>query len=189
MVGRGPKRPLPQAGQTRTENNGVARRRYSSAGRMFGGRVIAMKRYSHRHIKSRHTYNVGEAARAMGVSPATVRTWIKKGLAVVPGIHPSIIRGIDLTAFLHKQRQSLKSPCGPGRLYCLSCKAPKRPAFGQVEFIADGPELGSLTALCPDCATVMKRRSSRRSLSTALGDLTLIHQQVEVSLSGPSEPC
>jgi hypothetical protein len=151
--------------------------------------VIAMPRYSHRRIKKRRTYNVGEAARVADVTPATVRAWIKKGLAVVPGIHPTIIRGADFIAFLQKQRKSRKSPCGPGRLYCLSCKAPRRPAFGQVEFIADGPELGTLAGLCPDCTAVMKRRSSRKSLSTALGDLTLIHQQAEVSLSGPSEPC
>lgn len=148
-----------------------------------------MPRYLHRRIKKRRTYNVGEAARVADVTPATVRAWIKKGLAIVPDIRPIIIRGADFIAFLQKQRQSRKSPCGPGRLYCLSCKAPKRPAYGQVEFVADGPELGTLTGLCPDCTTVMKRRSSRRSLSNALGDLTLIQQQAEASLSEPSQPC
>lgn len=151
--------------------------------------MIAMSRYSYHRIKKRRTYNVIEAARVTGVTPATVRAWIKKGLAIVPGIHPTIIRGVDFIAFLQKQRQSRKSPCGPGRLYCLSCKAPKPPAFGQVEFVADGPELGTLTGLCPDCTTVMKRRSSRRNLSTALGNLSLIQQHAEASLSGPSQRC
>lgn len=148
-----------------------------------------MSRYSYRRIKKRRTYNVGEAARVADVRSATIRAWIKKGLAVVPGIRPIIIRGADFIAFLQNQKKSRKNPCGPGRLFCLSCKAPKRPAFGQVQFVADGPEIGKLVGRCPDCTTVMTRRSSRKNLTTALGDLHLSEEQAEASLSGLAEPC
>ena len=147
-----------------------------------------MPQFSHRRVKQRRAYNVGEAARVTGVTPATVRAWIKKGLAVVPGIRPIILRGADIVAFLKNQRKSRKNPCGPGRLFCLSCKSPKRPAFGQVQFVADGPEIGKLVGRCPDCTTVMTRRSSRKNLTTALGDLRLSEQHAETSLSGLPEP-
>jgi hypothetical protein len=131
------------------------------------------RRHSVRHLKRRRTYNVREAAKATGATAGTVRNWQKNGLDAVVGVYPAIFRGIDIIAFLRRRTRERKQPCGPGHLYCFRCKAPKRPAFDEVEFWPDGPKLGSLRGLCPQCATTMNRRVSLAKLKSAAGDLTV----------------
>ena len=135
---------------------------------------MAKHQFSHRRVKRLRTYDVGEAARATNVTTATVRAWIKRGLLTVPQTRPTIIRGADLIQFLQNQKQTRKKPCGAGRIFCLSCKEPKRPAFDEIEFVLDGPKTGSLVGMCPNCSTIMRRRSSLKSISLAIGGLKLI---------------
>ena len=85
-----------------------------------------------------------------GATPGTVRHWLKNGLQPVAGCYPTIVRGVDLIDFLNRRNTSRKRPCGPGRLFCLRCKEPKRPAFDEVEFWQDGPKLGSLQGALSD---------------------------------------
>lgn len=63
------------------------------------------------------------------------------------GVHPTIFRGIDIIAFLELRNRARKQPCGPGPLFCFRCKAPKRPAFNEVEFWSDGLRGGKLRGL------------------------------------------
>ncbi len=138
---------------------------------------MTRKRHSHKRVKRLRTYNVTEAAATTGATSATVRLWLKGGLKAIPDCFPLIIRGADLINYLRDRAKGRKHPCGPGRLFCLSCKQPKRPAFGEVEFVLDGHELGTLIGLCPQCSTVMRRRSSRARLYSAVGDLTISAQR------------
>jgi hypothetical protein len=126
---------------------------------------MANRRHSAQRIKKLRTYNVREAAKATGATPGTVRHWHKNGLEAVAGIYPLIFRGADIIAFLKRRNEGRKQPCGPSRMLCLRCKEPKTPAFGEAEFWADGPKLGTLTGLCPDCAAIMHRRTSFAKLS------------------------
>jgi hypothetical protein len=149
---------------------------------------MANRRHSARHLQQRRTYNVREAAKATGATPGTVRNWRKIGLEAVRGIYPPIFRGVDIIAFLGSRNRARKQPCGPGRFFCLRCKTAKRPAYDEVEFWPDGPKLGKLLGLCPDCATVMNRRVSLAKLKAAAGDLKVSIQRPDSRLSETPMP-
>jgi len=129
------------------------------------------RRIDTRHIRSNLTYTVAEAAAITGVHRNTVRNWLKNGLSAIDGRLPTLIKGATFKGFLDARRAKRKRPCGPGRLYCLKCRAPKIPAFGEVEFEADTPKLGWLIGLCPDCGNLIRRRTSRLKLRDAAGNL------------------
>jgi hypothetical protein len=149
---------------------------------------MANCRHSVRHLRRRRTYNVREAAKATGATPGTVRNWQKNGLEAVIGVYPAIFRGIDIIDFLLRRKRARKQPCGPGRLFCFRCKAPKRPAFNEVEFWPDGPKLGKLRGLCPDCTTAMNRRVSLAKMRAAAGDLTVSMRRADSRLSETTKP-
>jgi hypothetical protein len=149
---------------------------------------MANRRHSARLIKKPRSYNVREAAKATGATPGTVRNWHRNGLEAIAGVYPLIFRGADIIAFLKLRDEGRKLPCGPGRMLCLRCKEPKVPAFGEAEFWADGPTLGTLRGLCPDCAAIMHRRTSLAKLKSAAGDLKVLMQCADPSLSGTPEP-
>ena len=149
---------------------------------------MANRRHSARSLQRRRTYNVREAAKATGATPGTVRNWQRNGLDAVVGVHPAIFRGVDIIAFLRERTRARKQPCGPARLFCFRCKAPKRPAFSAVEFWPDGPKLGKLRGLCPDCTTTMNRRVSLAKLKSAAGDLTVSMRRADSRLSETTVP-
>jgi hypothetical protein len=134
---------------------------------------MANRRHTARRLKKLRTYNVREAAKVTGATPETVRRWRVAGLEPVVGIYPTIFRGVDIIAFLKQRKTRRKAPCGPGRMYCFRCKAPKTPAFDEAEFRPDGPVLGTLIGLCPNCAATMIRRTSIAKLKAAAGNLTV----------------
>lgn len=150
---------------------------------------MAKTRASWRTLKSRRTYDVAEAARAVGVSAATVRAWRKVGLEPVRGVFPTIFRGVDLIEFLKSRLANRKHPSGPGRMFCFTCKEPQAPAFGEAEYWPTGPRLGVLRGLCPVCTTVMQRRSSLASLDHAKGNLTVTIIQADPHIGGIAKPC
>jgi hypothetical protein len=143
---------------------------------------MANRRHSARRIKRLRSYNVLEAATATGASRQTVRRWHKDGLPAVAGHHPLIFRGADIIAYLKSRTAQRRQPCGPGRLYCLRCKAAKPPAEGMLEYRPETRSLGTLTALCPDCAGLMHRRASVRTLTAATGGLAVSMPRADVSL-------
>src|SRR5271170_8501833 len=146
------------------------------------------RKLSVRHLQGRRKYNVREAAKATGATPGTVRNWQKTGLQAIVGIYPAIFRGIDIIAFLGLRNRARKQPCGPGRLFCFRCKAPRRPAFNEVEFWPDGSKLGTLRGLCPDCTTTMNRRVSLAKLKGAAGDLKVSMRHADSRLSETTMP-
>jgi hypothetical protein len=149
---------------------------------------VANRRHSARLVKRLRTYNVREAAKVTGATPGTVRHWHRSGLEGVIGVYPLIFRGVDIVAFLKHREEKRKQPCGPGRMFCLRCKAPKTPAFGEAEFWPDGIKLGTLRGLCPDCAAMMNRRVSLAKLQAAEGDLAVSIRHADSRLSGTPEP-
>ena len=145
---------------------------------------MANRRLSSRNIKSRRSYSVREAAKALGATEATIRGWGASGLHAVVGIYPAIFRGVDIIDFLKRRDAARRNPCGPGRLFCFRCKEPKAPAFGEVEFYPDGPRNGTLIGLCPDCATTMNRRTSRGKIEAATVDLKVTIRCVDSYIGG-----
>jgi hypothetical protein len=134
---------------------------------------MANRRIGSRGIRRHLTYTVAEAARSTGTHRNTVRHWLRSGLVAIDSRQPILIKGATLKAFIDARKVSRRQPCGPGRIYCLKCRAPKTPAFGEVEYEAENKNLGSLVGLCPDCATIIRRRTSVRNMRSAAANLTV----------------
>lgn len=122
-------------------------------------------------MKVHLSYSVDEAARCLGVHKATIRQWIKQGLPALTEIRPTLIVGSELRAFLRQKRLAGKRPCGAGEIYCVRCRAPRRPAAGIADYEALSESGGRLVGLCPSCEAVIYRRVSIKSFSAAAGDL------------------
>ena len=130
---------------------------------------MANRRIDSRRIKIHFAYSVEEAASALQTHKNTVRGWIKKGLPIADHRRPIILSGASIRAFLDERRAARKRPLKPGELYCFKCRSPKMPAADMADFIEVGNGLGALCALCPDCETVMHRRTSLTKLKSASG--------------------
>jgi hypothetical protein len=130
-------------------------------------------RISSRRIRGHLTYTVAEAAQTVGSHKNTIRHWLKSGLVALDGRQPTLIKGASLKAFIERRNVARRRPCGPGRMYCLKCRAPKIPAFGEVEYEPKSETSGRLIGLCPDCSTLIQRRTSTRKIQQAAGDLVI----------------
>ena len=121
--------------------------------------------------KIHRNYSVEDIASLFGLHKNTVRAWIKNGLPVIDKARPMLILGSDLRAYLKDKRQSKKSKCKPTELYCVSCKAPKKPALDMVEFKAAEGSTGCLIGLCPECDSVMNKFCSQENLKAIQSEL------------------
>jgi excisionase family DNA binding protein len=130
--------------------------------------MIRNRRADWRRVKSALNYTVDEAARTLQVHRGTVRHWIKKhGLPVLTE-RPHLILGRDLVAYLKALRQSRKRKCGRGELYCLKCRAPRKPVEGLLEYRPLSPSRGVLVGVCDHCETLLRRFvASARSAAIA----------------------
>jgi hypothetical protein len=117
-------------------------------------------------------YTVDEAARTVGTGKPAVRRWIERGLPVIDGRKPALIRGVDLLEFL-KARAKPKQTCPPGQCFCVKCKTSHPPDGGMAEFVQLTPTNGNLRGLCPVCGTMMHRRTSLMQLEQIRGVLAV----------------
>ena len=132
---------------------------------------MANRRIDPRRIKIHRSYTVEEAAKVLGAHKNTVRLWIKQGLPVVDERRPTLLRGRDIRAFLENRKAKRKHRLAAGEFYCLKCRAPKSPAGRMADYTASSADLGNLTGLCPDCETIMNRRTSRAKCDRIKGKL------------------
>jgi hypothetical protein len=129
------------------------------------------RRIDLRRIKTHRPYTVEEAAKALGTHKNTVRQWIKQGLPTVDERRPTLLRGMDIRAFLDNRKASQKHRLSPGEFYCLKCRAPRQPYGSVADYVPTSSVLGNLKGLCPDCTTIMNRRASLAKLHRVKGDL------------------
>ena len=120
-----------------------------------------------RLVKVHRNYSVEEVARLFGLHKNTVRNWFKQGLTAVDDRRPILILGRELSRFLHERRQKARQTCGPGRIYCIACRAPKDPAGQMAECIPTGPGAGRSSAAT---APSLRSRSSRVDTLFRLND-------------------
>src|SRR6478609_8832001 len=111
-----------------------------------------------RLAKIHRSYSVEEVSRLFAIHKNTVRNWLRQGLTAIDGQRPTVIKGAELRRFLTDRRTRSKQTCGPGRIYCLPCRAPKVPAGNMAECVAAGDTIGTLCGICPDCGRMIYRR-------------------------------
>jgi hypothetical protein len=131
------------------------------------------RRPNPRLAKIHRSYTVDEVARVFGLHKNSVRQWIKKGLPVIGGKRPILIHGRDLRSFLEARRQQQKRTCQPGQIYCMRCRAAKRPAIDWAEYKPITETLGNLVGICPDCDAIMNRCVSLAKLGQLRGSLDI----------------
>jgi hypothetical protein len=130
-----------------------------------------------RLVKVHRNYSVEDIARLFGIHKNTVRNWLKQGLRTIDDQRPMLILGRELSRFLQERRQRAKQSCGPGRIYCIACRAPKVPAGKMAECIPFGPVAGSLCGICPDCDRLIYRRVNLAKIGAVRGELDITFTQ------------
>lgn len=139
------------------------------------------RRRPFRRVKIHRSYTVAEAAKLLDVHKHTVSRWIVAGLPLVEQKRPFLIHGSDLRAFL-AAKQPRKHPCRAGEIYCLPCRAQKRPAGDMVDYIPKSPTKGFLRGICPGCGRLIHRVANFATLASVCGDLNVTHQPPEQRL-------
>jgi helix-turn-helix protein len=147
----------------------------------------------HRHSNPRlakihRNYSVEDVSRLFKIHKNTVRNWLKQGLEAIDDRRPTLIRGEELARFLTERRARSKQTCGPGRIYCLPCRAPKTPAGKMAECVPTGLTTGSLHGICPDCNRIIYRRVNPQNLAAVRGDLDINVTQPQVRIEDSARP-
>lgn len=149
---------------------------------------MGTRNYNHRLVKVHRTYTVEEMASLLVVHKNTVRQWLDQGLATIDRRRPILVHGTALIAFLKQRRSSAKSPCQPGQIYCLRCRAPKTPLGSVVEYRPFTFDRGNLQGTCPHCQARLCRRVSLARMASAIGDLRVTFPLAQEHIDDSSHP-
>ena len=144
------------------------------------------KRLDWRRVKISRTYTYDEAAKLLGVHKHSVKNWTRKGLEVLSGEKPHLIRGVALRTFLDNRRKKSKRTCAVGQLFCLKCRKPQHPGGDMLEYHPINLVSGNLMGICPDCSTFMFRRCSLVKVDTVRGQCVVTYAQGQRRLVGSS---
>lgn len=136
-----------------------------------------------RLAKIHRSYSVEEIARLFKVHKNTVRAWLRQGLQAIDGQRPTVARGEAIRSFLSARRVKAKRPCGPGRIYCLPCRAPKVPDGNVADCVATSGTTGSLQGICPDCGRMIYRRVNPQKINVVRGDLDVTFTQAGLRIA------
>jgi Helix-turn-helix domain len=124
-----------------------------------------------RLAKIHRSYSVEDLSRLFKIHKNTVRNWLRQGLTPIDGQRPILIRGVEVRRFLADRRARSRQTCGPGRIYCLPCRAPKVPAGNVADCITLSATTGTLSGICPDCDRMIYRRVNPQKLDAVRGGL------------------
>ena len=137
------------------------------------------KRVSTRKIKKHRLYGYDEAGDALGVTLHTVRAWRASGLEVMAATTPHYILGAELIRYIEDKQAKRSIKMALDQMYCLKCKAPRRPLWGMVDYLPSSHTRGRLTGLCEDCEGGLQR-------FVGVGDLGKFGQIYEITSKGAS---
>lgn len=137
------------------------------------------KRVSTRKIKKHRLYDYGEASGALGVTAHTVRAWRSDGLVVMTANTPHYILGAELIRYIEDKQAKQSVKMALDQMYCLRCKAPRKPLWGMVDYVPSSETRGRLTGLCEACEGGLQRFVGK-------GDLGRFGQIYEITSKGVS---
>lgn len=143
---------------------------------------------NHRLVKIHRNYTVEEVTRLFGIHKHTVRAWVKAGLPVCDNKRPMLILGRQLSDFLQQRGMKNKRSCRPGEIYCMRCRAPKRPAGDMAEYTPSAVGHGTLMGICPECDRMIYQQTSLAKLATIQQILTVTITEASQRLSDRGEP-
>ncbi len=138
------------------------------------------KRANPMAIKAALTYEINEAAAALGKSPATIRNWIKDGLPVMASRKPYLLSGADIREYLRAKHKDAKSSLAADELYCLSCRAGRKPIGMVVQAFPNTPKTTRLMGVCDCCNANAARMISKSKVDD-------FAQTFEIKASGHSD--
>ncbi|WP_411817363.1 helix-turn-helix domain-containing protein [Hyphococcus sp. DH-69] len=124
------------------------------------------RRLNGRSISIHRCYTVSETATALGLHRGSVLRWLSKGeLSPIDQSKPFLIHGKALREFIDR-RTPRKQKCALHEWFCFRCRAPRTAAFGEAEIIGANVNSCNIRALCSDCAAVVHKRFSLKTLAT-----------------------
>lgn len=151
-------------------------------------RASRRRRPNPRLAKIHRNYTVEEVAQLFEVHRNTVRQWIKHGLPTTDSRRPMLVLGRDLATYLQARRAKNKRRCEPGEIYCLRCRAPRRPAGDMADYVPLMLGQGNLVGLCPCCESLMYRRVSAQKLDALKGGLEVTLPLAQPHIGESAEP-
>jgi hypothetical protein len=143
---------------------------------------------NYRLAKIHRSYTIEELASLLTIHRNTVRSWLKAGLPTVDGKRPILILGREIGAFLQARRAKNKQTCPPGEIYCVRCRAPKRPAGEMADYLPINANVGNLRAICPDCESIIHRWVSMAKLGQFLSKMDITFPQALRHISERNQP-
>jgi len=108
-------------------------------------------------VKANVTYDITEAAQALGKTPATIRNWIKDGLPVMSSRKPYLILGAALKEYLRAKYKAAKRPLGSDQLFCPTCRTGRNPTDMTVAIASVAPKTSLLKGTCDHCGGTCTR--------------------------------
>lgn len=113
-------------------------------------------------VKSNTTYDVSEAARALNVTPATIRNWIKDGLEAMTASKPHLILGQAIREYLRAKYVAARRPLNDDELFFPSCGTGRKPLDMQVNQSKLTAKTDLLKGVCLQCGSTTTRMISHK---------------------------
>ena len=143
---------------------------------------------NHRLVKGRRNYTVEEIARLFGIHKNTVRQWIKSGLPALDDKRPILILGEELISFLQARRARRSSLACLGRCTASDAVPRDSPQASMADCRPLTEKIGNLSAICPDCDSIMHRCVSMATLDEVRGKMDISFTQVTATHNGDYSP-
>lgn len=128
-------------------------------------RKAPKRKLNHGLIKATYPYYINELAKTLGVHANTTRNMIERGLPIVEGSYPKIIRGEDAINFIKEEKAKSRIKLKQNEFLCFGCgrkPSTAKEAVSSLEITS--PKTGNLKAVCVQCGAKMNRRISLQDL-------------------------
>lgn len=139
------------------------------------------RRIYFRRVKIHRSYKIAELAALLGVHKKTIGRWIAAGLPAMGAKRSRLIHGEDLRAFMNA-RKPIKQRGERSDIWCLGCRAFKRPALNMAEYSPRTVLRGMLSGICPDCGRMIYRATTLARLQQDCGGLDVAYPKAEQRL-------